>query len=148
MSALAEPIKDTSIPANMLSYLNDNLARQWLSIEAFTKLQASYAPPSLVSSLLCCSMFGMPTYSYGWILSQIDWHLISQYKVGKIKTNKFLNELLNIFRFLRDVNFSLEIKENLFKNKENLKITRKKPKKKISNNENTNNTNTSSDGIF
>ena len=104
----------------MLSYLNDNLARQWLSIEALTKLQASYAPPSLVSSLLCCSMFGMPTYSYGWILSQIDWHLISQYKVGKIKTNKFLNELLNIFRFLRDVNFSLEIKENLFKNKENL----------------------------
>lgn len=120
LSALAEPVKDTSIPANMLSYLNDNLARQWLSIKAFAKLHTDYAPPSVVSSVLCCGMFGMPTYSYGWIVSQIDWKLISLYKIGKIKTKTFLNELLNVFPFLRDANFSEEIKDNLFKNKENL----------------------------
>ena len=120
LSALAEPVKDTSIPANMLSYLNDNLARQWLSIKAFAKLHSDYAPPSIISSVLCCSMFGMPTYSYAWILSQIDWNLISQYKIGKIKTKEFLNKLLNVFPFLRDAKFSEETKENLFKNKENL----------------------------
>lgn len=65
-------------------------------------------------------MFGMPTYSYGWMLSQIDWNLISQYKIGKLRTKEFLNKLLNVFPFLRDTNFSEEIKENLFKNKENL----------------------------
>ncbi|MCR9191375.1 MAG: hypothetical protein NXI01_01795 [Gammaproteobacteria bacterium] len=120
LSALAEPAKDTSIPAHMLSYINDNLARQWLSIKAFAELQANYAPPSFVSSILCCGMFGMPTYSYGWILSQIDWNLISQYKIGKMKTKEFLNNLLNVFPFLRAVNFSVEIKETLFKNREDL----------------------------
>lgn len=119
-SALAEPVQDTSIPANMLSYVNENLARQWLSIQAFAKLQSDYAPPSIVSSVLCCGMFGMPTYSYGWILSQIDWNLISQYKMGKMKTKEFLNQLLNVFPFLRDTNFSEEIKRDLFSDRENL----------------------------
>ena len=79
LSALAEPLKDASIPANMLSYLNENLARQWASIKAFAKLQSDYASPSFASSVLCCGMFGMPIYSYAWILGQIDWDLISQY---------------------------------------------------------------------
>jgi hypothetical protein len=120
LSALAEPVQDTSIPANMLRYVNENLARQWLSIQAFAKLQSDYAPPSIVSSILCCGMFGMPTYSYGWILNQIDWNLISQYKMGKMKTKEFLNQLLNVFSFLRDTNFSEEIKRDLFSDRENL----------------------------
>jgi hypothetical protein len=119
LSALAEVVTDTSIPANMLSYLNENLARQWLSIKAFAKINTDYAPPSFVSSVLCCSMFG-PTYSYGRVLTQIDWNLITQYKNGQIKTKEFLNELLKNFPFLINVNFSKEIKENLFKNKESL----------------------------
>lgn len=120
LSALAEPLKDASIPANMLSYLNENLARQWASIKAFAKLQSDYASPSFASSVLCCGMFGMPIYSYAWILGQIDWDLISQYKLGTIKTKEFLNKLLNVFSFLRDANFSEEINESLFRNREGL----------------------------
>lgn len=120
LSALAEPVKDTSMPAYMLSYLNDNLARQWLSIKAFAKLHADYAPPSCVSSVLCFGMFGMPTYSYGWIVTQIDWRLISHYKVGRINTKDFLNKLLDVFSFLRDASFSEDLKKTLFDNRENL----------------------------
>lgn len=120
LSALAEPVQDTSIPANMLSYIDGNLARQWLSIKAFAALHANYAPHSIVTSTLCCGMFGMQAYSCGWILSHIDWNLIVQYKMGKIKTKEFLSTLLNEFPFLKEKDFSKEFKENLFKNKENL----------------------------
>jgi len=120
LSALAPPSQDAATPASMLSYLNDNLARQFLSIKQFAKLHADYAPSSMMSSVLCCSMFGMPIYSYGWVLNHIDWNLISQYKIGKMKTEVFLNHLLNVFPFLKDTNFSEDIKQCLFKNKESL----------------------------
>ncbi len=120
LSALAEPQKDTSMPARMMGYLNESLARQWLSIAAFANLYASYVPPSTMPLSSCFGTFSAPIYSVGWVISQINWPLISQYKTGKMTTDHFLGELLKSFPFLAETDFSLDVKERLFNKQEKL----------------------------
>ena len=120
LSALAEPQKSTSIPARMMGYLNENLARQWLSIAAFANLYASYAPPSTIPLSSCFGTFSAPIYSVGWVISQINWPLISQYKAGKMTTDSFLEELLKSFPFLTETEFSSDVKERLFNKQKKL----------------------------
>jgi len=120
LSALAEPQKATSIPARMMGYLNENLARQWLSIAAFANLYTSYAPPSTIPLFSCFGTFSAPIYSVGWVISQINWPLISQYKTGKVTTDNFLGKLLKSFPFLEETEFSVDVKERLFNKQEKL----------------------------
>ncbi|RUR08876.1 hypothetical protein [Legionella septentrionalis] len=119
LSALAEPQKDSSIPANLLNFVNGNLASQWLSIKAFADLYTQYAPSDGMSSLVCCGIFSAP-YSVGWVISKIDWSLISQYKAGKLKTDTFLDKLLDIFSFLKSYNFPEKLKKELFDRRDKL----------------------------
>lgn len=120
LSALAEPIQTRNIPTYLLSYADKNIPHNWPSIEAFAKLQSTYAPQTPVSSLFSCRMFNIPMYSYGWIMTHMDNELISQYKLGDFKTKEFLIRLLNIFGFLKESTFSKKIKEDLFNDRKDL----------------------------
>lgn len=66
-----------------------------------------------------CSFFGFSPSGYLWVLRHYKQFqtAIDNYKLGKISTDEFLNQLLQKFNFLKNAKFSEETRQALFDRK-------------------------------